>query len=90
MAQGAVVEPARTKAVTAEEVVEHVGRLGGTPYRIGRFDLELSPGVGVGFSALHRLRREALEAYEGVVLLPWSGRRRSNPTSCHQRPEGRP
>jgi U32 family peptidase len=80
LAQGGLVEPARTKAVTAEEIAEHVGRLGGTPYRIGRFDLELSPGVGVGFSALHRLRREALAAYETELLSPWSSRERSHPT----------
>ena len=73
-AQGAVVEPARTKAVTADEITEHVGRLGGTPYRISRFELELSPDVGLGFSALHRCRREALLAYESQVLAPWSAR----------------
>ncbi len=71
---GPTVEPARTKAVTAEEIAEHVGRLGGTPYRAERFDLELSPSAGVGFSALHRLRREALGAYEEGILAPWSGR----------------
>lgn len=78
-AEGPVVEPAHTKAVTAEEVIEHIGRLGGTPYRIGGFDLELSPGVGVGFSALHRARREAVEAYERAVLAPWSERERMRP-----------
>ncbi len=78
-AEGPVVEPARTKAITAEETAEHIGRLGGTPYRIGAFELELSPGVGVGFSALHRARREALEAYERAVLAPWGGRVRVGP-----------
>ncbi|NTU71369.1 MAG: U32 family peptidase [Coriobacteriia bacterium] len=78
-AQGAVVEPARTKAVNAEEVIEHVGRLGGTPYRIGDFALELSPGAGVGFSSLHRVRRDAIGAYEAAVLTGWSTRERSHP-----------
>jgi len=73
-AKGPVVESARTKAVTADEIAEHIGRLGGTPYRIDGFDLELSPGSGIGFSALHRVRREALEAYERVLLEPWSTR----------------
>lgn len=79
-ADGPLVEAARTKAVTAEEIAEHVGRLGGTPYRIEALELELSPNVGVGFSALHRARREALEAYEAAVLAPWSVRERVNPT----------
>ena len=78
-AEGGIVEPARTKAVTAEEVAEHIGRLGGTPYRIGTFDLALSPEAGVGFSALHRARRDALVAYERAVLSPWSDRKRSRP-----------
>lgn len=78
-ASGAPVEPARTKSVTAEEVAEHVGRLGGTPYRVRAWDITIAPGVGAGFSALHRLRREALAAYEAQVLAPWSGRRRAEP-----------
>ena len=73
---GAPIEAARTKAVTAEEIAEHLGRLGGTPYRIDSFDLDLTPAVGVGFSALHRVRREAIADYEASVLAPWSGRRR--------------
>jgi len=79
-AAGQIVGPARTKAVTAEEVVEHVGRLGGTNYRIGGFELDLSAGVGVGFSALHRVRREAIEAYENTRLSRWSARERTNPS----------
>ena len=78
-AQGAEVEPARTKAVTAEEVTEHVGRLGGTPYRAASWELELSPNVGVGFSALHHVRRDALAAYEEQLLAPWASRRATSP-----------
>jgi len=78
-AAGDVVESARTKAVTAEEVAEHVGRLGGTPYSVGDWDLTMSPDVGIGFSALHRVRREALAAYEGALLAPWEGRERTGP-----------
>ena len=73
-AQGPVVETARTKALSSEEIAEHVGRLGGTPYLAQSWDIELSAGVGIGFSALHRVRREALAAYEAVVLAPWSSR----------------
>jgi putative protease len=78
-ATGEIVERARTKAVTAEEVAEHVGRLGGTAYRVGDWDLTLSPDVGIGFSALHRVRREALASLERAVLSPWQGRERRGP-----------
>jgi putative protease len=78
-AAGDIVERARTKAVTAEEIAEHIGRLGGTPYAVGDWNLTLSPDVGIGFSALHRVRREALAAYEAAVLEPWQDRKRVNP-----------
>ena len=87
---GGVVEPARTKAVTAEEVAEHVGRLGGTPYRIGGWDLELSPDVGVGFSALHRVRREALEAYEARGARAVERPRAQPIRRCRDRPRPAP
>ena len=79
VASGAVIETARTKALTSEEIIEHVGRLGGTPYAVEAWEIELSPGVGIGFSALHRVRREALAAYENAVLAPWSARERVQP-----------
>jgi U32 family peptidase len=78
-ALGDIVGPARTKEVAADEVLEHVGRLGGTPYLIRDWSLELSPGVGVGYSTLHRVRREALAALETAILAPWAGRRREHP-----------
>jgi len=78
-AEGPVVEAARTKAVTADEVVEHVGRFGGTPYVAESWDVEISTSVGLGFSALHRVRREALDDYEAGVLAPWASRGRRCP-----------
>lgn len=79
-AAGAMVEAARTKALTAEEIIEHVGRFGGTHYTAVSWDVQLSTGVGLGFSALHRTRREAIEAYEASVLAPWENRARAHPT----------
>ena len=76
---GGVVERARTKAVNAEEVAEHVGRLGGTPYSVGDWNLTMSPDVGIGFSALHRTRRDALASYERTLLQPWVARERVRP-----------
>ena len=78
-ATGEVVERARTKAVNAEEVAEHIGRLGGTPYSVGDWDLTMSPDVGIGFSALHRARRDAVASYERTLLAPWAARERVRP-----------
>lgn len=80
LASGPVVEAARTKSVTAEEIMEHVGRLGGTPYRPRAWDIELEPGAGIGFSVLHRIRRDAIASHEAAVLGPWKGRQLAHPT----------
>ncbi|MDH4140229.1 MAG: U32 family peptidase [Coriobacteriia bacterium] len=79
VAEGPHVERARTKAVTVEEIIEHVGRLGGTPYDPRSWDVELLPGVGIGFSALHRARREAIESLQQAVLSDWTERAPSQP-----------
>ncbi len=78
-AEGPVVERARTKPVTAEDVMEHVGRLGSTPYVPAAWEIEISPGAGLGFSRLHAVRREALESYEDRLLETWSVRGRTHP-----------
>lgn len=62
------VEAARTKAVTSDEVREHIDRLGQTPFRINNFELELDENVGIGFSSLHHLRAEALKKLETEIL----------------------
>ncbi len=67
-AEGAPVEAARSVAITKDDVVEHVARLGGTPYVIEQWDIQLDEGVGMGFSALHKCRAAAIEAYEECVL----------------------
>lgn len=74
-ASGAVVEPARTKAVTRGDVEAHVGRLGATCYTAGAWDVQLSEGAGIGFSALHKLRDRALASYEGRKLAAWDAAR---------------
>jgi putative protease len=73
-ALGPVVEAARTKAVTAPEVVEHIGRLGGTSYA-AEVSVELDAGAGIGFSVLHAVRRDAVEKLDAARLAPWTGRR---------------
>jgi len=85
-AEGPEVEPARTKSLTAEEVMEHVGRVGSTPFSAQTWDIELQPGVGMGFSVLHRTRRDALEALEARMLEPWSSRVAEEPIVDRSRP----
>ena len=71
---GPVVERARTKPVTPDEVVEHVGRLGGTPYRAEDVSVGVDADAGLGFSVLHRLRADAVQALDEARLAPWTGR----------------
>lgn len=72
--EGAVVEAARTKAVSSEEVVEHIDRLGSTPFVLEGIEVDLDEGVGIGFSALHKLRARACEELEGMLLATYHDR----------------
>jgi len=73
-ATGAVVETARTRPVTVEDVVEHIGRLGGTPYVAADVTVHLDALAGIGFSELHRVRREAVDRLDESRLARWAGR----------------
>lgn len=73
-ATGGETEPARTKAVSADEVRDHVDRLGQTPFALASLDVALDEGVGIGFSQLHRLRAAALDDLASALLLPWHER----------------
>ncbi len=74
--EGATVEAARTKSLTVEDVVEHVGRFGTSPFEVAGWDVGLDEGVGMGFSALHALRARAAETLERAILEPWEARAR--------------
>ena len=74
VAEGPEMEPARTKAVAAEDVRAHVDRLGTSPYRLESLDIDLDEGVGVGFSLVHRIRAAALEDLTRQLTEPWSDR----------------
>ncbi len=78
-ASGALIERARTKAITAGEIMEHVGRLGGTSLRAASWEIELDPDVGVGYSELHAVRRDAVRKLYESLLEPWSRRVRVSP-----------
>jgi putative protease len=89
-AEGGMVEPARTRPVTAEDVIDHVGRLGGSTYVASGWDIELDPDAGIGFSSLHALRRQALERLDALRLEPWTSRPHvSPPTGLGEPPSAR-
>ena len=67
-AMGPVVEAARTKAVSEDEVRAHLDRFGNEPFALSRLDVELDEGVGIGFSQLHKVRAQASRALEEDLL----------------------
>jgi putative protease len=69
---GAAVEAARTRPVTVDEVAEHIGRFGGTPYVAADVTVHLDALAGIGFSELHRVRREAVDRLDDARLAPWA------------------
>jgi putative protease len=90
---GPLVEAARTKPLSAEDIREQVGRVGGTPFSIRSWDIRLDEGVGMGFSSLHRLRSQALEALTEALLAPWRNRHltpHEEPTALAPARKGRP
>lgn len=72
--EGDAVEPARTKAVSIDEVIEHIDRLGSTPFVLDDITVELDDGVGIGFSTLHKLRSRACEELEEAMLVRFHDR----------------
>lgn len=78
-ATGDVVEPARTRPLTAEDTEAHIDRLGGTHVSMNSFDLTLGENVGLGFSALHRARREAVVAYKQAKFFDGQERKAVHP-----------
>lgn len=73
-AEGFIVEAAKTRAVLADDLIEHVGRMGSSPFEAVSFDIQLDEGCGMGFSAVHKVRAAACEALERVVLAPYAER----------------
>ena len=73
-ATGFTVEPARTKAVTADDLIEHVGRMGSSPFEAASFDIDLDEGCGMGFSAVHKVRAQACAALESAICAGYGAR----------------
>ena len=74
VATGPVAEPARSRAVSEEDLVAHVGRLGGSFYHAVSFDVELDEGCGLRFSDAHKVRAEACRQLTQELLAPYDTR----------------
>ena len=75
-ATGFIVEAARTRAVTRNDLVEHVGRMGSSPFEAASFDIDMDDTCGMGFSAVHKVRAAACAALEEALLAPYAARDR--------------
>ena len=73
-ASGFTVEPARSRAVCTEDLMEHVGRMGSSPFEAANFDIELEEGCGMSFSAVHKVRAEACEKLKEQMLAGYAER----------------
>ena len=73
--EGPDVEAARTKAITEEEVREHIDRMGTTPFYLSSLEIDLDEGVGMGFSMLHKLRARAAEELQETILAHYHARK---------------
>lgn len=73
-AEGFTVEAARTRPVTRDDLMEHVGRMGTTPFEMRSCTIELDEGCGMGFSAVHKVRAEACAQLEDALLAPYAQR----------------
>lgn len=69
-AQGFTVEKARTRPVSSDDLVEHVGRMGSSPFEMRTCSVELDEGCGMGFSAVHKVRAAACDLLEEAILAP--------------------
>ncbi|MDO4437184.1 MAG: DUF3656 domain-containing protein [Coriobacteriaceae bacterium] len=82
-AEGFIVEAARTRSVTADDLIEHVGRMGSSPFEAASFDVQLDDGCGMGFSAVHKVRAAACAALEQAILKPYAERKTETALDAH-------
>ena len=73
-AEGFVVEAARTRAVSEEDLMEHVGRMGQSAFAPVEWGVALDAGCGMSFSAVHKVRAEACRLLEEAILAPYAAR----------------
>ena len=73
---GPPAEPARSLAITAEELEQRLSKTGGTPYRCERVSAVVEPGLSLSAAVVNRLRREVLDQ-----LTALRGRREKHPVA---------
>ena len=76
-AQGPVPEPARSRALTAEELRERLSKTGGTVFTVEQFRADLDDGLMLPASVINGLRRDALEGLKQRLEQDWFLRRMS-------------
>lgn len=66
--EGDIAEAARTKSLTVDDVISHFDRLGNSDFVLQNCNVDLEDGVGMGFSTIHKLRSEAVDALRGKII----------------------
>jgi len=64
------LETAETRPLTDEQLVAQIGRLGGTPFRLGQLINHLEPGLMLPVSELNHVRREAVSRLDELRTRP--------------------
>ena len=80
--------PAENHPLTTERLREQLGRLGGTPFKLGLFLSHLEGEVMLPVSELNRLRREAVAELERLRALPKRWSMKDNPVEFNLRAQG--
>ncbi len=86
VASGIPLARAENQPLTAERLRAQLGRLGGTPFRLGQLRSQLEGDVILPVSELNRLRREAVAQLEQLRAQP--NRWQLNPSVQLQSPPG--
>ncbi|MDR2672828.1 MAG: U32 family peptidase [Coriobacteriales bacterium] len=72
---GDMVERAHSRTISAEELQEHLGRVGTTPFTVVDWHIQADEGIGLSFGTIHRLRSELLQELSAALLHEWHDRR---------------
>jgi putative protease len=73
--EGALVEKALSRPLSQQDVIEHVGRVGNTPFFMRSCEVSLDEGASVRFKSLHTMRADALRELSEQILDKWHSRR---------------
>ena len=74
---GPAAEPARTRALTEEELKDRLNKTGGTPFRCSKVTCSIDPGMTLSAAVINSLRRDALSQLTAL-------RARRSPSTLHR------